>query len=241
MLTAKTVEPCSGASTRLTRGLDRQVACVGSLDRAARVALSRRGDVQLGECAHAGGDRLFQEGEPLWKKELHARSEHGHVAHRPALRGKDVVASGDPRGRNASDPERAGVLEACLAIQDDQATRLDGMNELRRRRRGGDDDQNVAIADSVPAVNGRALVPAQERGDRRAAPLGLELGKALCPVAGASERVGQELRREHDPLAAPADKKHLLHAIAPFAGHSRAITERPNRSRCRPTRHPWLR
>ncbi len=59
------------------------------------------------------------------------------------------------------------------------------------------------------------LVPAQEGGDRRPAPLGLELGEALHPVPRARERVREDLRREHDAFASSPDEQQLLHATAP--------------------------
>ncbi len=107
--------------------------------------------------------------------------------------------------------ERPRVREARLAVQDDEPAGPDGAQDLGRRRRGRDDDEHVALLHLVAAVDGRRLVPAQERRDRRPAPLGLELGEALHPEPGARERVGEDLRREHDPFAAAADEQHLLH------------------------------
>ena len=120
-------------------------------------------------------------------------------------------SQGDPRGRDARDVERPRVREPRLAVQDDQPAGPDRARgpaataATARRRR--------ARRSRAPCSGGESasLVPAQERRDRRAAPLGRELGKALHPEAGAGERLGEDLRREHDPFAAAADEQHLLH------------------------------
>jgi hypothetical protein len=84
---------------------------------------------------------------------------------------------------------------------------------------------DVALLHLVTPMNRRPLVPPQECRDRRSAPLGLELGKALHPESRASERLGQDLRRKHDSFAAATDKQHLLHATAPSEDVSSIVRE----------------
>ena len=181
------------------------------LGRAASIALAGGDDVRLRERAHARPDRVLEEAEPVGKQEPHRGPQHGDVSHRPPLRRQDPVAPRDLRTRNARNPVVAAMGEPRLAVDEKEAAGAQHRHRRGRRRRGRDRDEHVALPHLVAAPD-RCVVPAEEGRDRGAAPLGLELGKALHPVAGAGKRVGEDLRREHHTLAAAAGEEHLLHA-----------------------------